>query len=108
MINLLQDLSTITDIPKLSLEKLANEQALLLSHAIYEALIAKENTASADLGYGKLFIRYENNEIKYKFVPSKKFDELIRKTISNKVSPLTQSLETAISETVNKIYTELR
>lgn len=107
MINLLQDLSMITDLPKLGLEKLALEQSLCLAHALYESLDCKENIASADLGYGKLFIKYEGDEIKYKFIPSKKFDDLLVKTIRQRKSPLTQSLENSISETLDKIYKEL-
>mgnify|MGYP003304975037 FL=1 len=60
-----------------------------------------------DLGIGILYIKFEGNEVKYKFIPSKKLEENISFTVLHKQSPLVFSLETALKDRIENAYKEL-
>lgn len=98
------DLSLLTSISKLSLDNLSDRTAYCISHTILECIESKDNQSEIDIGIGKLYIRIEEDQIKYKFIPSKKLEEMIAFTVINKQSPLVTKLDSALSERIENAY----
>lgn len=102
--SLTTDLSTLTTISKLSLENLAEKAIYCMSHTILEAILSKETQCEIDIDIGKLYIKLEQDQIKYKFIPSKKLEETIAFTVKNKQSPLLTKLDLGLAERIEKAY----
>lgn len=107
MNKLTSDLSAITSISKLALDTLVDKSISCVCHTVQENLLSKEPLTSIDIGMGILYIKFEGNEIKYKFIPSKKLEESVSFTVLNKQSPLVFSLETALKDRIENTYKEL-
>ena len=107
MIKIINDVSELTNIPKLTLDHIIERFNLCITHAMYEAMIEKESKVELDIGLGTLVIKLEPNEIKYKFIPSKSLDDQVRFTVVNKKSPLMIEVDKALNERVQNAYKEL-
>lgn len=105
--SLITDLSAITTIPISNLEKLKKKEELCILHKVFENEIRGEEVTYMDLGYGTLYIRHLDNELRYKFVPSKSFETNLKKTIKTQKSPLIEQAEQSINEKIFTIYKEL-
>lgn len=98
------DLSVLTNISKLSLENLADKACYCMSHTVLEALVSKEAQCEIDIEIGKLYIKLEEDQIKYKFIPSKKLEETIAFTVKNKQSPLINKIDSGLVERIENAY----
>lgn len=107
MISLLQDLSNITCIPKLTLDKLNDKCELLIADSVLESYLKEEMTSSINIGIGILHIKLENGTIKYKFVPNKSLDNLISEVIKDKESPLIDLVDESLRKRIESTYKEL-
>lgn len=107
MNKLTADISTITSISKLALDNLVDKACTCICHSVHESILSKESMTSIDIGIGILYIKFEGEQIKYKFIPSKKLEENIAFTILNKESPLVFNLETTLKERIENAYKEL-
>lgn len=105
--NIIDDLSTLTTIQKAPLDRLADLSSKIIAHNLYEDLSNKETTSETNIAIGSLLIKVEDNEIMYKFVPSSKFENLIRNTVIDNKSPLTGTIEKSIFEKIEKAYKDL-
>ena len=72
MTDIINDLSTLTTIPYVSLERLVDLSVACISHSIEESLLDDETYTVVDIGVGRLSIKVEDNTILYKFIPSTK------------------------------------
>ena len=88
MIDLLNDLSTITNIGKFNYHKLVDNINTIIGHSIIEALKEGKDNVIIDLGIGELNASNLNSNITYEFKPSINLDKLITKSIKNNESPL--------------------
>lgn len=107
MISIAQDISALTGIPKLTLEKLADKAAICISDSVLEALNNKEPQTEIDIGIGNLYIKLESNAVKYKFIPNKHLDQLICQTLITRESPIINQLDKALKERIEATYKEL-
>lgn len=107
MNKLTSDLSMVTSISKLSLDKLVDKSIMCICHSVEETILSKECMTAVDIGLGTLYIKCEGNDIKYKFIPSKKLEENICSTVLNKESPLVYTLETTLKTRIENAYKEL-
>ena len=107
MVSLSNDLSIITAIPKLTLEKLFSKESLCVAHAVFESIKRCESDTCIDIGIGKLYIRLVDDSIKYKFSPSSELDSYIRDVSLNSSDPLICSVEEALKNKIEKTYKEL-
>lgn len=105
--NVIDDLSTITSIPRANLTKLAQRIEWLICNAAYEASLSDDNTAEVVLGFGKLIIRLEDNQIKYRFQPSKKLENTIIEAYEKGIDPIAKRAEEAVVGTIMKAYKDL-
>ena len=100
MINIIEDISTITTIPKDALNKLTDKQVWCICEAVREGILKNESPIEMDIGIGTLLISDEEENVKYKFIPSPILEEAINQTILTKKSPLELKLEKNL---INKI-----
>lgn len=107
MIKLTHDLSALTGISVLSLEKLSERISLIINHAIYEGMQERNNLIEINAEIGTLYIKLESNEVKYKFVPSLHFEESVKNTLKNKTDPLIGKLEDSLKNRIEQTYKEL-
>ena len=104
MIDIINDLSTLTTIPYVSLERLVDLSVACISHSIEESLLDDETYTMVDIGVGRLGIKVEDNTILYKFIPSTKLEDTIRQTILSGKSPLTVKVEETLKDKITKTY----
>ena len=104
MTKLINDLATVTGLSKLSLEDLSDKSQACICHAIKESLVAQNPITEVDVGIGVLYIKIDNDEVKYKFILSKKFDNNVSFTVMNKESPLIIDLDKSLKLRIEKAY----
>lgn len=107
MTKLLDDISTLTNIPDNILKKLVKVSNYSITHTIYEGIVSNKSEVSIDLGIGELEIYLAANQIRYRFIPSNELEKDIIKTIQNKVSPIAITLDDSLKTKIDKCYKEL-
>lgn len=107
MKDLIQDLSTITTIGKYNLDELINKSISIVSHDVEESLRDFSDITSIDIGIGTLHIQHREGLLKYKFIPSKKLDDVIANTYKNRKSSLTLEIDKALGERIKNTYKDL-
>lgn len=106
MTDLIKDISTITTIPVLTLEKLIDRAQWIICDSIENSLQNKENVVEIDIGLGKLIIKVETDNVFYKFIPSNSFEKDIIDTVVNKKNPLQINAEESLGKKFATIYKE--
>lgn len=94
--NLIQDAALITDIPENSIKKLMRRIAWCMCNDIEEGIKKGENLIHLNLGIGVISIYIEEDTIKYRFTPSNKLENSIKKTINEGENPLILKLEESL------------
>lgn len=107
MNNTLTDLATLTNIPEKILEKLFQSIAYIICQAVLEDTLDESDITSIDLNFGILYIKHENSELKFKFVPSKDLEDNLKETITQKLNLMENTLTDKISVKLLEIYKEL-
>ena len=107
MNNLIEDLSIITTIPRITLEQLMDKCNNIICHAVYETYIKGDVHTCIDVGLGKLSIVITEEGILYKFIPTETFEESIHQTILSKKSPLTKAVEEGLVSRIETARKEL-
>lgn len=102
-----QDLASLTGLSVLSLDKLSEKAATSIAHCVYESVFKKEPLTCIDIGYGQLYIKQEENSLKYKFIPSVILESKIKFAILNKESPLVLQAEESLRQRIEQSYKEL-
>ena len=105
--SLITDLSTITTIPVSTLEKLHDKQQLCILHKVSENEKKGEPITYVDIGYGTLYIKHENDELRYKFIPSKSFEKDLKEVILSGQSTLISKAEEALKDKITNTYKDL-
>ena len=106
MLELNADLSTITTIPKLTLDKLDDKREWCICNAVQETLLDKETITYINIGIGTLGIKIEDNTVRYKFTPSSSLEQSIQQTIINKKNPLINNIEQTLATKIINTYKE--
>ena len=82
--DLIQDVSKLTAVSQITLNKLANIVSLCICNDVYESILKNEAVTEIKLGIGTLLIKNENNNILYKFIPNQKLENQLIDTIKTK------------------------
>ena len=104
MIEVTEDLSTLTTIPKNTLQKLNQKVEWIICNSIYEDILKNEKLTKIDLGIGLLLIENQEEEIKYKFIPSQRLEQSIREVYIDKKNPLQLELEKTLANRIINTY----
>ena len=107
MRDLIVDLSTLTTIGKYNLDELVLKSIAVIGHDIEESLREHRNVISIDIGIGELHITNVDDNVLYKFIPSKKLEETVRKTYIDRKSPLALEVDEALGKRITNRYKDL-
>jgi hypothetical protein len=105
--NLITDLSCITRLSEETLTALFIRAEECIGHCVFESVVDKENLTEIDIGIGTLYIKREDSQIKYKFIPSKNLEEKVTSTVRTRKSPLIKRGEKALKSRVERTYKDL-
>lgn len=104
---LVEDLSTLTTISKLSLDTLVTKCNTIICHDVEESILDQQQITEVDIGIGTLYIQIVGEQVKYKFIPSDKLNAAICKTVKTGASPLVMEVEGALKSRVERAYKDL-
>lgn len=104
MNKILEDLNILTTIPLTALQDLKDKGIDCIAHSVLENVLSKNPLTELDIGIGILYIKLEDDSIKYRFIPSKKLEDTVASTILTKQSPVVSRVETALKEKVESTY----
>ena len=107
MNRIIEDVSALTSISVNSLAQLNERVIESICHNVYEGILEGKNPIDMDLGFGTLYIKYEEDKIKYKFIPSKKLEESVSCTVKTKSSPIVAGLDIALRDRIENTYKNL-
>lgn len=99
--------SKLTTIPDKNLIRLQDIYELVICDAVEDSLIKGESWTRVDLNLGMLDIKFEDNNLKFRFVPSAKFEEELIDTIVNKHNCLAHAIETSLVNKITQTYKDL-
>lgn len=107
MTDLIEDLKTLTTIPRSALEQLQEKSESIICHSLFESRQNGESITEIDLGIGYLNILNEGDYIKYKFIPSSRLEKKLIEATKSDYSPLTIEVESALKSKVMDVYKNL-
>lgn len=82
--SLMNDLSTLSGLSHRQLNLLLKLCNSIISYTIVEGVKNKNRTIPIDIGFGTLNIKYSDNKILYKFIPSEDLENLIIESYNGK------------------------
>lgn len=106
MHELSKDVSTITTIPKVTLDSISESAIICMCHDILEDKLSGSDISELDIGIGILYIKLEDS-IRFKFIPNSKFESIIKTTLTDNISPLISKAENILKTKVIKTYKDL-
>lgn len=105
MIDIIKNVSKITSIPYTNLQELINNLDMCISH---ESLSIEDDIVKEmDIGIGILKIKFEDDQLSYKFIPSSKLEKMIVQTVRTGQSPITRVCEEKITKRLLDTYKDL-
>lgn len=105
--NLMQDLENLTQINSPVFSKITRISESCICDYILQSLDNDEDIVSVYIGLGTLEINISDDEIFYKFIPNKKFEKKILRTLETEESPLVQEIEAKLNKKILDTYKEL-
>ena len=107
MRKLIDDLASLTCIEADDFNRLISLSEAILCHDVVETIKNKEIVTTVDVGIGTLSITNQEDNIKYRFIPSKKLSQAVSTTYSTKKSPIKTKVEKALGSRLKNTYKEL-
>lgn len=107
MNNVINDLSTLTDIAESDLNRVVKIIMDCICHSVLDNINDKESTTIVDIGIGTLSLLLSQDCIKYKFIPSTTFENKLKTTIKTKKGPITKEVEDILIKRITNTYKDL-
>ena len=105
--DIIKNESILTTIPEKYLHKLSDIQEWVIDDAVKEAILSNDTTVDANIGIGTLTIKFEDNQLRFRFKPGAKFVESLFSTIDKGENSLKLNLETSLVDKILHVYKEL-
>lgn len=102
--SLKKDLSILTTINEATLGKFTDKIEWCISDAVEKSIYQRDVEADIDVGIGHLIINFDNNQIKYRFVPSEHLENTIVDTVVNETNGLVVTLENSLIQKMTNVY----
>lgn len=102
--NIKEDLSKLTTIDILYLNRIFNKIIWCISDYVEMAIEKGEDLVEVNLGFGVITININDDSIKYRFKPSKELDESIINTVIDGKNNFTLTLEKTLVQKITNIY----
>lgn len=107
MYSLQDDLKTLTNIPRDVIDKLVNKILYIICDDVLDTHLNNNTVTDIDTGIGVLSICVDNNQIKYRFIPSTVVESAVKNTIVDLKSPVKERASKTLASKINEIYEEL-
>lgn len=107
MIDLLQDLSVLTNVSNATWSSMKARSSSLLSHYIVEAILNQQSDVQVDIGLGYLFIHIQDEDIQFRFEPAEDVCRKIRKAVKTGTSSLVEDVDAELGKRFSSTYKEL-
>lgn len=107
MIDLVNDLSKLSTIPEKDLNKLLKLILYSICDGVIDAKLENKEEIEFDVGIGKLLIRFVDNKIAYKFIPSISLDSAVKDSYINETNYLKELIEKTAPTKLYSLYKEL-
>lgn len=107
MTDIIDDLSKLTGVSGQLLGKLRDASLCCVVDSVIEARGRNDAAADVDLGIGTLSMRVVDDEVIYKFVPSKGLEGAVRKAVLDDTNELEVRLEHSFSSKMTSLYKDL-
>ena len=105
--NLLKDLSSMTNIKEYNFEYLSKVISKLIAHYVFCAKQDNQKHIEIDLDFAKLIIGFADDNIFYKFIPSKELNDSIKQAYNDQDAKLIDETISLIGQRIIKTYKEL-
>lgn len=105
--DLINSLSSLTLVKSSILLKIADDSENCICDCILNTVEEDEDVTSINIGIGNLYVNITDDELTYKFVPSKKLEKKILKAIETGDSPLVAAVEDKLNQRILNTYKEL-
>lgn len=102
--SLKKDLSTLTTINESTLSKLTDKIEWCISDTVEKSIYQRDTEANIDMGFGHLIINFDNNQIRYKFIPSEHLEKVVIDTVVNETNGLVVTLEDSLIQKMTNVY----
>ena len=106
MVDLLQNLSIITTIPKKDLERLVTKSEDIICHEVLNS-VYDDGYIQLNIGIGTINIHVSGDDLQYKYIPSNQLEDKLKESIYSNESPLTISVEQELKNKMLRAYKEL-
>lgn len=107
MNNLPKDISTLTTISKETVKRILDISTSCICDYVLESISDKEKITRIDIGIGKIVIKLCKEDIKFKFIPSKKLCDAISTSVETNINPLSGMAEDLLSKKLLMAYKKL-
>ena len=105
--NIKEDLSKLTTIDVLYINRIFDKIIWCLSDYVETALDNNEDSVEVNFGFGTVFINIEESSIKYRFKPSKQLEDSLINTVVNGNNEFTLVLEKNLVQKITNIYKDM-
>lgn len=104
---LIENINTITTIPLKSLKDLQHCVNIIHSNSAVTQMREDKNILELETFEGKILISIEDDNIRYKFIPSDNFNAIMVNSIKNKNSLLVKEVEDKLKKILIKTYKDI-
>lgn len=106
-INTITDVAKLTTIPEDALRRLMDKFVYCITDAVAEARESGNDAADMDIGIGTLAISLDDDEVRYKLIPSENLKSAVRSAIIDEQNLLERKLEQALVAKITGTYKDL-
>lgn len=103
----LEDLSTLTTIPKDTIVNLFKKLNLCICDELQDSSLKNEEINKINIGIGYLFISNADDQIRYKFIPNEDLENSIKETLIEGKNPLQRILEKNLVAKILNTYKDI-
>lgn len=107
MIEALQDLATLTSIPKDKLDKLSQKIEWIIVDALANNKLSANQPLDIDIGIGTLQLIGTIDRLEYRFIPSTSLEKAIIKYLNTGENTLQLTLEKTLASRILDIYKDV-
>lgn len=105
--DLIKELSTLTTLPASTLGSLVSIGIDAICYDVLENSNVGENVSEINIGIGTLSILVDDNQIRYKFLPSDKLESSLVSAVVSGENPLVRRIENKVREKLSTATKEL-
>lgn len=102
-----EKLSALVSTPVKSFNRIGNCLNYIHTADLFNEMQQGKEIYEIELFEGKLFIKAEDDKVKYKFVPNEEFNELMKKTIIDEKPALETVIVEKLREALEHTYKDL-